>query len=216
MSIRLLLVEENEIVRQGIRTLFDGEGDIEICAEAKDSEEALALAKKCGPDLIVMEMNLSAASGLELISRFKKEHPSTKILLLCLQEHLQYLIGLVEAGAEGYVLKNCTKSELLFAIRKIASGGKYIGAEFTLSMLNRFRTTSQESATHKRGALKITDREMIVLNMVAEGKTNQEIAKELFTSVRTIETRRKNLLDKTGTTNTATLIKFAVQNSLVK
>jgi DNA-binding NarL/FixJ family response regulator len=133
-----------------------------------------------------------------------------------MHDHESYLIDLLEAGGDGYLLKNSSKEELVFAIKKIANNGIYMGPEFTLNMLTKYKSASGLVASREKRELNISEREMEVLNLVAEGRTNIEIARTLFTSVRTIETRRKNLLDKTQTNNTATLIRYAVQNGLVK
>lgn len=216
MSIKVLLVEDHDIVRQGIRALLEGENDIEVCGEANNGEEALRLVKKTNPDLVLMDMNMPIMNGVEATKKIKAEFPRTKILILSMHDHENYLIEMLDAGADGYILKNSSRTELLFALWKIANDGKYMGAEFTFSMLEKFKASNMGIPSIKRADIKITDREMDVLLLVADGKTNQEIAQQLFTSVRTIETRRKNLLDKTGTTNTATLIKYAVQHGLVK
>jgi DNA-binding NarL/FixJ family response regulator len=161
-------------------------------------------------------MNMPVMNGLECTRKLKQEFPKKKVLVLSMHDHESYLIDMLDAGADGYILKNTTKDELLFAIRKVASDGIYMGAEFTISMLAKYKSTVGYLRTPPKADLKITEREMDVLERIAQGKTNAEIARELFTSVRTIETRRKNLLEKTGTSNTATLIRFAVLNSLVK
>lgn len=216
MKIKVLLVEDHDIVREGLRALLEGEADIEVVAEACNGEEALELLREKNPQLILMDMNMPVMNGLEATKRIKRDYPGKKVLILSMHDHESYLIDMLDAGADGYILKNSSRTELLFAIRKVAADGKYMGAEFVFSMLAKYKAGNSGVNAVKRSDIKITDREMDVLNLVADGKTNQEIAKQLFTSVRTIETRRKNLLDKTGTTNTATLIKYAVQNGLVK
>jgi DNA-binding NarL/FixJ family response regulator len=138
------------------------------------------------------------------------------VLILSMHDHESYLIDLLDAGADGYILKNTSKDELLFAIKKIARHGIYMGPEFTLNMLAKYKASTGFMSPGPLKEHNITSREMDVLKLVAEGKTNIEIARELFTSVRTIETRRKNLLDKTKTTNTATLIRYSIQNGLIK
>jgi len=217
MEIKILLAEDHDIVRDGIHALLENEKDFKVVGQASDGEQALAKAKELKPDVVVMDMNMPVMNGLECTRRIKAEMPEVKILVLSMHDHENYLIDLLDAGGHGYVLKNTSKEELAFAIRKIYRNGIYMGPEFTLNMLQKFRSNFP---AHERGEkkeqLNISDREMEVLNLVAQGKTNSEIARTLFTSVRTIETRRKNLLDKTQTNNTATLIKYAVQHGLVK
>lgn len=216
MNIKVLLVEDHDLVRQGIKALLDREDEIEVVGEACNGLEALEKVRLLNPDVILMDMNMPQMGGLECTRKIKAEMPSKKILILSMHDHESYLIDMLDAGANGYILKNTSKEELLFAIRKIANDGIYMGPEFTLSMLAKFKASGGFTTAQKKSDIRLTEREMDVLHMVAEGKTNMQIAQELFTSVRTIETRRKNLLDKTGTTNTATLIKYAVLNGLVK
>lgn len=216
MSVKVLLVEDHDLVRQGIRALLENETDIEVSGEACNGAEAMTKVKTFDPDVILMDMNMPVMNGLECTRQMKNQYPAKKVLILSMHDHESYLIDLLDAGADGYILKNTSKDELLFAIRKIANDGMYMGPEFTMNMLAKYKAASGFVNPARKTDIKITDREMDVLNLVAEGKTNIQIAKELFTSVRTIETRRKNLLDKTGTTNTATLIRYSVQNGLVK
>jgi DNA-binding NarL/FixJ family response regulator len=215
MTIKVLLVEDHDIVRQGISALIAGSEEVEVVGEASNGASALEKIKQCNPDVILMDMNMPVMNGLESTREIKKQFPGKKVLILSMHDHESYLIDLLDAGADGYILKNTTKDELLFAIRKVASHGMYMGPEFTINMLAKYKASTVYLAV-PNSDLKITDREMDVLNLVAEGKTNVEIARELFTSVRTIETRRKNLLEKTGTTNTATLIRYAFKNGLIK
>jgi DNA-binding NarL/FixJ family response regulator len=216
MSVKVLLVEDHDIVRQGLRSLLENETGIEIAGEAANGAEALSKLKNYDPDVILMDMNMPVMNGLECTKKVKQDFPGKKVLILSMHDHENYLIDLLDAGADGYILKNTNKDELLFAIKKIANDGIYMGPEFTLNMLSKYKAAAGFIVSHKKNDVKISEREMDVLHLIAEGKTNSDIAKELFTSVRTIETRRKNLLDKTGTRNTATLIRYAVLNGLVK
>jgi DNA-binding NarL/FixJ family response regulator len=216
MDLKVLLVEDHDIVREGIRALLENDKEIEVCGEACNGAEAMTKVKTYNPDVILMDMNMPVMNGLECTRQIKSNYPDKKVLILSMHDHESYLIDLLDAGADGYILKNTSKAELLFAIRKVANDGIYMGPEFTLNMLAKYKAAAGFISVARKNNIKITEREMEVLSLVAEGKTNLQIAKELFTSVRTIETRRKNLLEKTGTTNTATLIRYAVQNGLVK
>lgn len=217
MSIKIFLVEDHDIVRNGIKALLKSQSDIEIVGEASNGLEALEKLEKVQPDIILMDMNMPVIDGLDGTRRIKVRFPLVKILVLSMHDHESYLIDMLEAGANGYILKNASIDELMFAIRKIANDGTYIGAEFTLNMLAKYKSSGGFSINSKSKLdLKISEREMDVLKLVAKGLTNNEIAKQLFTSVRTIETRRKNLLEKTKTTNTATLIHFTTINGIIR
>ena len=217
MSINTFLVEDHDIVRNGIKALLKSQPDITIVGEASNGLEALEKLKYIQPDLLLMDMNMPVMDGLAGTRKIKAYFPAIKILVLSMHDHESYLIDMLEAGADGYILKNASTDELMFAIRKIANDGIYIGTEFTLNMLEKYKSSGGFILNNKSKLdLKISDREMDVLKLVAKGHTNNEIAKQLFTSVRTIETRRKNLLDKTKTTNTATLIHFATLNGIIR
>jgi len=216
MGINVFLVEDHDIVRQGIRALLENQPEITVIGEACNGAEALEKLKYLQPDLLLMDMNMPVMSGLECTRRIRTEYPGIKILVLSMHDHENYLIEMLDAGANGYVLKNTSKDELLFAIKKIANDGVYIGPEFTLNMLAKYKASTNFAEVGTALDLKISDREMDVLRLVAKGLTNNEIAKQLFTSVRTIETRRKNLLEKTKTTNTATLIRFVTLKGIIK
>jgi DNA-binding NarL/FixJ family response regulator len=212
MPVKVFLVEDHEIVRQGIKALLDGEPDIIVTGEAPNGIEMLKKLEGGQPDVLLMDMNMPEMSGVECTTEVKKRYPGVKVLILSMHDHESYLVDMIYAGADGYILKNSSREELLFAIRKVANDGVYISSEFALNMLAKHKRDTRKQASPP---VMLSDREMDVLVLIAEGHTNTEIADKLFTSVRTIETRRKNLLDKTGTTNTATLIRYAVLNGLV-
>jgi DNA-binding NarL/FixJ family response regulator len=216
MSVKVFLVEDHDIVRHGIKALLEGT-EIVVIGDACNGKEALVKLKTIRPDVLLMDFNMPLMNGLECTKRLKKEYPGIRILVLSMHDHENYLIDMLDAGANGYILKNSSREELVFAIKKISGDGFYMGPEFTLNMLAKYKAAKGFIAGNtKRTDIQITDREMDVLNLVAKGLTNTEMANTLFTSVRTIETRRKKLLQKTGTTNTATLIRFAVLNGLIE
>lgn len=213
MPVKVFLVEDHEIVRQGIKALLEGEPDVTVIGEAPNGVEMLKKLETEQPDVLLMDMNMPEMSGVECTTQVKKKFPGVKVLILSMHDHESYLVDMIYAGAEGYILKNSSREELLFAIRKVANEGVYISSEFALNMLAK--NNKRDHRKPVTPPVILSDREMDVLTLIAEGHTNTEIANKLFTSVRTIETRRKNLLDKTGTTNTATLIRYAVMNGLV-
>ncbi|MGZ3920350.1 MAG: response regulator transcription factor [Bacteroidia bacterium] len=194
--VKILLVEDHEIVRQGIKALLQGEPAMEVVAEAGNGAEALEQIKNYQPDVILMDMNMPVMNGLECTQKIRLVFPKVKILILSMHDHESYLINMLDAGANGYILKNTSKEELVFAIRKIANDGMYMGPEFTMNMLAKYKAASGFIGQAPKISIPITDREKDVLSLIAEGLTNTEMAQKLFTSVRTIETRRKNLLTK--------------------
>lgn len=216
MPVKIFLIEDHELVRQGIKALLEGEPDIMVTGEASNGEEALQKLKTESPDVLLVDMNMPVMNGMEFTRMVRQSHPHLKVLILSMHDHESYLLEMLSMGADGYILKNSSKEELVFAIKRIAAGAMYIGPEFTLNMLARYAVEKSSPPPASATALELSDREKDVLELIAEGLTNVEISNRLFTSVRTIETRRKKLLEKTGTNNTATLIKFAVKNGLIR
>ena len=213
MSARVLLLEGRVIVRLGIKALLQNHHEIEIVAEASNESDAYRIAKEKKPDVIVMDLDSHEKTAILFIQKIKKFYPKIRILVFTLQDYESALIKFLEAGADGYVLKNTAHDELAFAIQKIKKEGSYMKPGLILNVLAKFKESSE---SEYRAKFNITPREMDVLNLIGDGFTNTQIAGKLFTSVRTIETRRKKLLDKTGTLNTATLMRFSVLNGLLK
>lgn len=209
------MVEDHDIVRQGIKALLSSEPSFNVVGEASNGIDALKQLQNVHPDLILMDMNMPGMNGADCTREVKRNHSEVKVLILSMHDNESYLIDMLKAGADGYVLKNTTRDELLFAIKKIANDGIYIAPEFTINMLERLRL-DQNTPQIQPLEIELSEREFDVLKLIAEGLTNAEMAGKLFTSVRTIETRRKKLLDKTGTTNTATLIRFAMNHGLIR
>ncbi|MGV3704579.1 MAG: response regulator [Arcticibacter sp.] len=213
-SIRVFLVEDHNLVRNGIRTLLERQPDIEIVEEAQSVNETLEkLRSGIDADIILSDINMKELSGLDLINMIKPEFPDIRIVMLTMLDHENYIKQAIAAGASGYLLKNIDVEQMLFAIRHVSTGGKYICAEVVFEMLKKQLHSPVESAPGKVADL--SQREEEVLHLIAEGLTNQEIADKLFTSRRTVEGHRQNLLEKTGTKNTATLIRYAIRNGVI-
>lgn len=218
MPIQILLADDHGIVREGLKMLLDGEPQVHVAAVASNGQEVLDLLGKREINLVLLDVNMPVMNGLECTKQIKQTFPHIKVLVLSMYDNESYLIDLIDAGADGYILKSATKEELLFAIQKVVNDGIYIGPEFALNLLTKNRLLSSMEPRPDISSVKITltDREMDVLNLIAQGLTNSEMASRLFISVRTIETRRKKILEKTGTSNTATLIRYAVLNGLIR
>lgn len=213
-SIKVFLVEDHNIVRNGIRTLLERQPDIEIAEEAETVNETLEkLRTGIHVDIILSDINMPDLSGLDLINIIKPEFPGIKIIMLTMLDHENYIKQTITAGASGYLLKNIDIEQMLFAIRHISAGGKYICSEIVFEMLKKQLNSPSETMSSQ--VVDLSQREEEVLHLIADGFTNQEIADKLFTSRRTVEGHRQNLLEKTGTKNTATLIRYAIRNSII-
>jgi DNA-binding NarL/FixJ family response regulator len=215
MKIKVLIVDDHDLVREGLRSILENNSEIEIIAEAENGEVALKKAGVLKPDLVLMDLSMPVMNGLECTKHIKSKHPEQKVLVLSMYDDEDYLSEAMEAGADGYILKTTKPEEFVSVIKKIVGGDKHIGNGFKLKTLLNYKQNPAPLGQSSPKNLDISQREMDVLILIAEGLTNTEIANKLFTSVRTIETRRKKLLEKTNTTNTATLIKFAVKQNLV-
>jgi DNA-binding NarL/FixJ family response regulator len=213
MKIKVLLVEDHSIVREGLQVLFADEPDLRIIGEASNGAEALEFVRSNKPDLVLMDINMPVMNGIECTRELKKLYPEIKIVVLSMHDQESYLVDILNSGAEGFVIKNTKKAELVFAIKKVMAGGTYIGPEFTINMLARVNS-GERLVINKNSSVKLSTGEKQVLDLILAGMTNAQMAQKLFTSVRTIETRRKKLLEKTGTINTATLVKYALLNGL--
>jgi len=213
-SIKVFLVEDHNIVRNGIRTLLERQPDIEIADEAETVNETLEkLRTGIQVDIILSDINMPDLSGLDLINIVKPEFPDIRIIMLTMLDHENYIKQTITAGASGYLLKNIDIEQMLFAIRHIAAGGRYICSEIVFEILKKQLDSPTEVVTGQ--AVDLSQREEEVLHLIADGFTNQEIADKLFTSRRTVEGHRQNLLEKTGTKNTATLIRYAIRTSII-
>lgn len=213
-SIKVFLVEDHNIVRNGIRTLLERQPDIEIAEEAETVKETLEkLRAGIEVDIILSDINMPDLSGLDLINMVKPEFPDIRIIMLTMLDHENYIKQTITAGASGYLLKNIDIEQMLFAIRHIVAGGRYICSEIVFEMLKKQLDSPAEILTGQ--AVDLSQREEEVLHLIADGFTNQEIADKLFTSRRTVEGHRQNLLEKTGTKNTATLIRYAIRSNII-
>lgn len=214
--ISVLLAEDHNIVRSGIKSLLDNETNIEVVDEASNGMEAIRILEGGAlANIIVTDLNMPGIAGNELLNYLRANFERLKIVVLSMSDEDKHVSEAFQAGVDGYLLKNVSKEELIFAIKHVMSGGKYICAELSLRMLKKVssfeHTHSDPEVFHD-----LTKREHEVLQLIAEGFTNNEIAEKLFTSRRTIEGHRQSLIDKTGVSNSAALIMHAFRNGILK
>ncbi|RZK93064.1 MAG: response regulator transcription factor [Pedobacter sp.] len=215
-AIKVLLAEDHNIVRNGIIALLDGEDEINIIADAKNGQEVLDyLSSGIEVDVVLTDINMPDMNGIELITNLRSNFPHIKVLVLTMLDHEKYVIQSLDAGAQGYLLKNVNISEIVFAIKQITSGYKYICTEISIKLLSQLNSRNSLGTNQLKSDVEISKREVEILSLIAQGYTNSEIAEKLFTSKRTIEGNRQNLLEKTATKNTAALINFVVRNRII-
>ncbi|MBW6502923.1 response regulator transcription factor [bacterium] len=210
--IRVLLADDHSILRDGLRRLIDGAGDMVVVAEAGDGREAIHKAGEFLPDVAVVDISMPGPDGLEVVERIRAAHPKTAILVLTMHEEEQYVVRALGAGAGGYITKRAAADQLLKGIRRVHEGGRYL-SEVAAEALAR-RIGKGPSGGSALDAL--STREIQVLRSLALGKRNREIAESYGISVKTVDTYRFRLLKKLGLRNNAELARFAIQNRIVE
>jgi two-component system invasion response regulator UvrY len=203
--IRVLLADDHEIVRDGLKRILVATGEVEVAGEAKDGDEALALVKAHDYDLAVIDMSMPGLAGLDLIKRLKVEKPGLRLLVLSMHGEQQYAARALRAGASGYLNKDSAAGQLLGAIRKVAAGGVHVSEAAAASLVQVSR------APHE----KLTDREFEVLRLLAGGRSPAEVADQLRLSVKTVSTHKANIKLKLGLGGTADLVRYALEQKLV-
>jgi two-component system response regulator NreC len=211
MTVRILIVDDHAVLRAGLKMLIDAEDDLEAVGEAANARDAVFQARALKPDVILMDVVMPDQSGLDVVPTLLHERPETKVLVLSMQDDPRYVREAFEAGASGYVLKEAADTELVAAIREVAGGGRYVHPELGA------RLVSAETAERRRAEEDpLSDREREVLRLLALGHTNQEIAKELYISVRTAETHRAHIMQKLRLSSRAELVRYALEAGLLE
>ncbi len=213
---RLFLVDDHLMVRNGIRSLLAAEPGITTVGEASNGQELLDSLPTTPTDLVMLDINMPVLDGLATTLRLRQEFPAVRILVLSMLMHERYIGQMFEAGALGYILKNAERNEIVMAIQTVAAGKQFLCNELGIVMLNKVLNGEIPAEPAAKKTSQLTRRELEVLHLLSEGLTTSEIAEKLFTSKRTIETHRQNMLGKTQTKNTAALIKLAVLQGLIK
>jgi DNA-binding NarL/FixJ family response regulator len=212
-KIRVLLVDDHAILRDGLRSLLALHDDIVVVGEADDGAEAIDCVRLYEPDVVVMDIAMPRMSGLEATRRIVSERPQTRVLVLSQHDDERYVLPSCQAGASGYLLKRAAADELVKAIRIISQGGSFLPPAIASSILRAYRHLAESATTDSSPTL--TQREREVLALVIEGRTSKEIADILVISHKTVMSHRANIYEKLGTRNRAELIKWAAQSGLV-
>ena len=211
MTVRILVVDDHAVVRSGLRLLIDAEPDLETVGEAGDVRGAIFEARSTDPDLVLLDVTMPGESGLEGIPKLLHEHPELKILVLSMQDDPRYVREAFAAGARGYVLKEAADAEVVTAIREVAGGGRYVHPQLGARLIAADADAAREAEEDP-----LSDREREVLRLLALGYTNQEIAKQLFISVRTAETHRAHVMQKLRLASRAELVRYAIARGLLE
>jgi len=213
--IRVIVVDDQELFRRGLIMLVGAEDDIEVIGEASDGEEATALAEALVPDVILMDVRMPKRSGIEACVAIKQTAPSAKIIMLTMSDEEADLYEAIKNGASGYLLKDASIDEVSQAIRVVAEGQSLISPSMATKLLEEFKTISRTGGKSDAIAPKLTDRELEVLNLVARGLNNREIAKQLFISENAVKNHVRNILEKLQLHSRMEAVMYAVREKLL-
>ena len=211
---RIVIAEDHTILRDGLKALLSSAPDFEIVGEAEDGRDAIRCVERLIPDLVLMDLSMPRMNGMDAIREVKKRYPETKIIALTVHKEEEYVLTTLQAGADGYVLKDATHAELLMAIKNVLMGKPYLSPGVSEKVIEGYldgkKTVKDKSAWHT-----LTEREREILKLIAEGYKNKEVADYLCISLKTVEKHRANLMKKLDLHNTAALTAFAMKKGLV-
>jgi two-component system response regulator NreC len=208
--IRIVLIDDHAVVRSGLSLLLDAEEDIEVVGEGGSAKDAVFRARALKPDVMLLDVVMPGESGIDVLPKVLKESPETRVLVLSMQDDPSYVREAFAAGASGYVLKEAVDEEVVAAVREIANGGRYVHPTLGARMV---AAEAQERAATEADPL--SEREREVLRLLALGHTNQEIAENLYISVRTAESHRAHIMQKLHLTTRAELVRYALTHGLL-
>lgn len=213
--IRVFIVDDHVLIRDGLRTLLAADPLFEVVGEASNGQALLDQLPAVAADVVLLDLNMPVLDGLATTHRLRAEHPHLRILLLSMMTHEHTIGEALTAGAHGYVLKNADKYEIATALQVVVSGKRFLCSEIGLGLLEKILVLELGHPGTAPG-VPLTHREREILQLVATGLTNQQIADKLFTSRRTVESHRQHLLEKTGVKNTPALVKYAMEQGLLQ
>jgi len=213
MTTRVLLAEDHAIVRQGLRLIIEQEDDMTVVAEAADGREAVQVVRKVVPDLVIMDINMPHLNGIDASVQIMSEHPDIKLLILSALCDKHVVTDVLHASISGYVLKDTVSDELIHAIRTVMAGNQYLSPEVASVVVSLYISDAQSSHDRPVGK-QLTSREREVIQLLTEGYASKEAARILHVSVKTIDARRRVIMEKLSIDNLADLTKYAIQESL--
>ncbi|HET9529495.1 MAG TPA: response regulator transcription factor [Blastocatellia bacterium] len=213
-KLRILLAEDHEMVREGLKSIINAQPEMEVVGEASDGGRAITRARELSPDIIIMDISMPRVNGLEAMAKLKQECPQVKVLTLTRHTDVGFLQQLLGAGASGYVLKQSPSSELIQAIRSVASGGNYLDPAITNKVINGYVSRQATLNAELRGNL--SEREEEVLRLIAWGYSNKEIAARLDISVKTVEAHKSNSMRKLDLRSRIDVVRYALLRDWLK
>ena len=213
-KLSIVLADDHTILREGLRALLTADPSFEIVGEARDGREAVRCVERLGPDLLLMDLSMPRMSGMDAIREVKKRYPETKIIALTVHKTEEYLLTTLQAGADGFVLKDATHGELITAIKSVMGGKAYLSPGVSEKVIEGYLEGKKSNRSLSTWD-SLSQREREVLKLIAEGYKNKEIAEDLCISLKTVEKHRANLMKKLDLHNAAALTVYAVDKGLV-
>ncbi len=212
MAIRVLIADDHKIMLAGLRSLLEKHTDFEVVAEAENGRKAVQLAQEKEPDVVVMDVSMPDLNGIEATTQIVESLSETRVIALSMHSDKRFVMGMLRAGASGYLLKDCASQELANAILQVAGGKKYLSPEITGVVIDDFLQGGAPEDSTATSLLSARERE--VLQLIAEGWSTKQIASHLYVSIKTIETHRRQIMKKLDLHNIADLTKYAIREGL--
>lgn len=212
MVIKVLIADDHQLFREGLVNLLSSVPEIEVIAQAKDGKEAIEKAVELKPDVVLIDIGMPQMNGIDATRELKKKLPELKIIAVSMHSDRQYVKGILEAGADGYLLKNCTYRQLTEAVKSVFSGKKILSDDITDLVIKGYL---EPSDTEMNGFSDLSEREVEILQLFAEGKSTREISEKLFISVKTVGTHKQHILEKLDLKTNADIIKFALKKGMI-
>ncbi len=213
-DIRILLADDHGIVRKGLRFLLERQPGMEVVGEASEGREAVRLAAELAPDVVIMDVAMPELNGIEATAKIIKHNPKTRVIMLSMYSDEAYLVRALSAGAKGYLLKDSAEMDLVRAVQVVAQGRPFFSPQIAETLLQDYMKALNQRGLQDSYDL-LTDREKEVLQLLAEGKSNKEVASILNLSTYTVETHRTNLMQKLNLHNTAEIVLYAVRKKII-
>lgn len=212
--LKIIIADDHKIVREGLHMILERENDITVVAEAENGIDALSLAEKLAPDLMLIDISMPEMNGIETTQKILEKLPKTYVLILSMCAEKEFVIEALSAGAKGYLLKDCAATDLVVAIRNVAAGGVYLSQKVAELIVKEYIQAPTETSTTPSSSC-LSPREKEVLKFIANGRSTKEIAFSLQVSVKTVETYRQNLMKKLKLHSVADLVKYAIREGLI-
>lgn len=210
-AIKILLADDHELIRTGIRNLLGANKDFAIVGESGDGEETITKVREVKPDVVVIDISMPKMSGIEVTKHLREKFPAVKVLVLTMHENVEYVYQIYKAGAGGYLLKNAGREEITSAIYAVARGEKFFSPRVSELMISEYMQQA-ERRDNQSSNTTLTKREEEVLRLIAKGLNNQQISGQLFISPRTVDTHRTNIMQKLDVHDVANLVRYALEH----